>query len=183
MTRKASSARGCGRLVDEHDPVKGLLFDGRIAENFKLTTGNWVNVGILRMQLLKAGAPLVQDSVITGHNRDYIGAILFLNLEACRTLTGLPATTPAADLYQQRAVGETIQQLLDTLAQTATGSSNRIVRATIATVPPSIDVGEITDKGSLNQRVILHHRVDLVAALYCEPKKAGIFEVTHAHGH
>lgn len=165
------------KFVDEHDPSKGLLFDGRIAEDFKLTTGTWVNVGILRMQLLKAGAPLVQDSVITGHNRDDVGAILFLNLDACRALTGVDATATATELYQHAAVRAKIQQLLNTLGQSATGSSNRIVRATIATVPPSIDVGEITDKGSLNQRIILRHRADVVETLYAEPPAEDIFVV------
>lgn len=169
------------KFVDEDEPSKGLIFDGRIAEDFKLTSGTWVNVGILRMQLLKAGAPLVQDSVITGHNRDDIGAILFLNLDECRALAGMDGSVMAAatveELAQQPAVRERIQALLDTLAQSATGSSNRIVRAVIATFAPSIDVGEVTDKGSLNQRVVLRHRADWVEALYAESMPDNVFTI------
>ncbi|MEZ4863428.1 MAG: feruloyl-CoA synthase [Caldilineaceae bacterium] len=163
------------KFVDEADANQGLLFDGRLTEDFKLTTGTWVSVGILRMQLLKAGAPIVQDSVITGHNRDDVGAVLFLNLDACRALAGLPTTASADEVYQHPAVRSKVQTTLDNLAQSATGTSNRIVRAVIATVPPSIDVGEITDKGSLNQRVILNHRAALVEALHREPRAEGVF--------
>lgn len=163
-------------FVNVDAPNKGLLFDGRIAEDFKLTTGTWVSVGMLRMNLLKAGAPMVQDSVITGHNRNYIGALLFLNLDACRALAGLTSDVSATAIYQHPAITHKVQQTLNSLAQSATGSSNRIVRAVIATMPPSIDVGEITDKGSLNQRVILRHRADLVEALYAEPRAANVFE-------
>jgi feruloyl-CoA synthase len=164
------------KFVDEDDPNQGLLFDGRIAEDFKLTTGTWVSVGMLRMNLLKAGAPIVQDSVITGHNRDYVGAMLFLNLDACRALTGLANDISAAEVYQHPAIRHKVQETLESLAQNATGSSNRIVRALIATTPPSIDVGEITDKGSLNQRMILRHRTELVETIYVEPKREYVFE-------
>lgn len=166
------------KFVDADAPNKGLLFDGRIAENFKLTSGTWVGVGNLRMALLKAGAPIVQDSVITGHNRDYIGALLFLNLDACRALAGLAIDVSAAEVYQHPAIRHKVQETLDGLARSSTGSSNRIVRAIIATTSPSIDVGEITDKGSLNQRVILRHRAEVVEALYRDPKGIGVFEVT-----
>lgn len=163
------------KFVDENDPNQGVLFDGRLAEDFKLTTGTWVSVGILRMQLLKTGAPLVQDSVITGHNRDDVGALLFLNLDACRALAGLATDVPAMEIYQHPMVRARVQQTLDDLARAATGSANRIVRALIATAPPSIDIGEITDKGSLNQRVILRHRADLVEKLYTQPKPTDVF--------
>ena len=129
------------------------------------------------MQLLKTGAPLVQDSVITGHNRDDVGALLFLNLDACRALAGLPADCPASEIYAHPVVSGKVQEMLDQLAQSATGSANRIMRALIATTPPSIDVGEITDKGSLNQRVILRHRSDLIESLYAESSSVDMFEV------
>jgi feruloyl-CoA synthase len=154
------------RFVDEADPNKGLLFDGRIAEDFKLSTGTWVNVGILKAKVLSAGAPVVQDVVIAGLDKEYVSAILFLNPQACRDLAALPADCPATDAYRHERIRQYIDQLLVTLSDTATGSATRIVKAVVALEPPSIDLGEITDKGSLNQRAVLTHRAALVNELY-----------------
>ncbi|MEZ4707975.1 MAG: feruloyl-CoA synthase [Caldilineaceae bacterium] len=164
------------KFVDENNPNKGLLFDGRLAEDFKLTTGTWVSVGVLRAQIVKLGAPIVREAVITGHNRDYVGALLFLHLDACQALAHLPAHTPPVEVYAHPTIHTRIQQLLDEMAAQATGISNRLERVTIAVEPPSIDVGEITDKGSFNQRAILEHRVALVKELYTNPKPAHTFE-------
>jgi feruloyl-CoA synthase len=166
------------KFVDANDPNKGLLFDGRLAEDFKLSTGTWVSVGMLRAAIVKAGAPIVQDAVITGHDRDFIGAILFVMLEACRALAGLPAAATPAEALAHAAVTNKVQDMLDMLAQASTGSANRIERALIADFAPSIDVGEITDKGSLNQRIILNHRAELVEEIYAEPKSARVFCVS-----
>jgi feruloyl-CoA synthase len=144
------------RFLDAEDPSQGLEFDGRLSEDFKLTTGTWVSVGPLRARLAAAGAPYLQDSVITGHDRDEVCALLFPNLQACR---GMPPEALRAHL----------QRALDRLAAEATGSSNRIARALILEQPPSIDAGEITDKGSINQRVVLRTRANLVELLYSEP--------------
>ena len=164
------------KFVDEANPDKGLLFDGRIAEDFKLNTGTWVSVGMLRMALIKAGTPLVQDAVIAGHDREYLGALLFLNLEACRAFIGLPASATAAEVWAHPLLHDKVQSVLDELACESTGSASCIARALIAHTPPSIDVGEITDKGSFNQRAILKHRAALVAELYAEPSGAHVFK-------
>jgi feruloyl-CoA synthase len=163
------------KFVDEAESDKGLLFDGRIAEDFKLNTGTWVSVGMLRAAVIKAGAPLVQDAVIAGHDRAYLAALLFLNVEACRAFVGLPASASAHEVLSSGVLRNKVQTVLDELASTATGSANFIARAVVAHEPPSIDVGEITDKGSLNQRIILRHRAAVVEALYAEPPAAEVF--------
>ena len=144
------------RFLDPEDPQAGLEFDGRLSEDFKLTTGTWVSVGPLRARLSAAGAPYLQDSVITGHDRDEVCALVFPNLQACR---GTP----------REALRGHLQRALDQLAAEATGSSNRIARAVLLEEPPSIDTGEVTDKGSINQRAVLRTRADLVELLYTEP--------------
>jgi feruloyl-CoA synthase len=144
------------RFLDPEDPQAGLEFDGRLSEDFKLTTGTWVSVGPLRARLSAAGAPYLQDSVITGHDRDEVCALVFPNLQACR---GMP----------REALRGHLQRALDQLAAEATGSSNRIARAVLLEEPPSIDTGEVTDKGSINQRAVLRTRADLVELLYTEP--------------
>jgi feruloyl-CoA synthase len=149
------------RFLDAEDPSQGLEFDGRLSEDFKLTTGTWVSVGPLRARLAAAGAPYVQDSVITGHDRDEVCALLFPNLQACR---GMPAEALRAHL----------QRALDHLAGESTGSSTRIARALLLEAPPSIDAGEITDKGSINQRAVLRTRADLVERLYAEPRSPDV---------
>lgn len=159
------------KFMDEANPDKGLLFDGRIAENFKLITGTWVTVGNLRFGALKDGAPLLQDLVITGHNEEYVGAILYLNHDECQKLAGGSAN----DLYNHPAVRAKVQEILDLLLSKSSGSSTRIMRAMIAKALPSIDIGEITDKGSLNQRVVLRHRADWVRSLYVDPSPADVF--------
>ncbi|GAB2575853.1 feruloyl-CoA synthase [Spirosoma areae] len=154
------------RFVDENEPDKGLLFDGRIAEDFKLSTGTWVNVGSLKAKVLSAGSPVVQDVVIAGLDKEYVSAILFLNPHACRELANLSPDCSATEAFLHERVQQYIDQLLLTLGETATGSANRIAKAVIALEPPSIDRGEITDKGSLNQRAVLKHRAKLVDELY-----------------
>jgi len=144
------------RFLDASDPRQGLEFDGRLTEDFKLTTGTWVSVGPLRARLVAAGAPYFQDCVITGHDRDEVGALVFPNAAACKAL--------AAGELRRIVAGA-----LARLAREATGSSNRIARALILEEPPSLDAGEITDKGSINQRAVLARRAALVEALYAEP--------------
>lgn len=154
------------RFLDEENPDKGLVFDGRIAEDFKLSTGTWVNVGILKAKVLAAGSPIVQDVVIAGLDREYIGAILFLNPEACKKNANLSLETSNEEAFLHESIQEFVEQLLKTLGESATGSATRIAKAVIAIEPPSIDLGEITDKGSLNQRAVLKHRAALVEQLY-----------------
>jgi feruloyl-CoA synthase len=158
------------RFVDPADPRQGLEFDGRTTEDFKLTTGTWVSVGSLRAKINASGSPYVQDSVITGHDRDALGALLFPNLEACRRLCpDLAHDAPACEVLAHAAVRARFRQLLDDLAREATGSSNRIARAMLLETPPSLDASEITDKGSINQRAVLKARAALLEELYAEP--------------
>ena len=145
----------------------GLRFDGRIAEDFKLATGTFVSVGPLRARVIAGGAPYVQDVVITGLNRKEVGALIFPSA-AVRTLAGLPADAPLTEVLRQPAVRARFQSLVTDLSLTATGSANRVARLLLLAEPPSIDKGEITDKGSINQRAVLKERDALVQALYDE---------------
>jgi feruloyl-CoA synthase len=154
------------KFLDENDPSKGLIFDGRIAEDFKLSTGTWVNVGILKAKVIAEGSPIVQDVVIAGLDKEFVGAILFLNVDACRKLTNHAIEISNEEVFQHHEIQNFIAKLLENLDKKATGSATRVVKAIIAYEPPSIDLGEITDKGSLNQRAILKHRAALVEKMY-----------------
>ncbi|MCS7102125.1 MAG: feruloyl-CoA synthase [Burkholderiaceae bacterium] len=154
------------RWVDAADPQRGLLFDGRVAEDFKLSTGTFVSVGPLRARIVTAGAPYLQDAVIAAPDRDEIGVLLFPRLEECRQLAGLPPQAAPREVLTAPPVRAFFQALVDRLWREGTGSSNRVARALLLEQPPSIDKGEITDKGSINQRAVLTHRAALVDALY-----------------
>jgi feruloyl-CoA synthase len=149
--------------IDDADPHRGLRFDGRIAEDFKLATGTFVSVGPLRARIVAAGAPYVQDAVITGLNRHEVGALL-VPAPAIRRLAGLPDGAAIDAVLASAPVVAHFQQLADTLAAQGTGSANRVARLHLLREPPSIDQGEVTDKGSINQRAVLKHRDALVQA-------------------
>jgi len=153
--------------IDPNDLHRGLRFDGRIAEDFKLATGTFVSVGPLRAKVIAAGAPYVQDAVLTGINLKEVGALI-VPTPAVRKLAGLPADAPMQAVLESAPVQAHFQQVLDQLAAGATGSASRIARMHLMAVPPSIDLGEVTDKGSINQRAMLKHRADLVEALHAE---------------
>ena len=155
------------KWIDETDVHLGLKFDGRIAEDFKLATGTFVSVGPLRGKIIAAGAPYIQDVVLTGINLKEVGAMVFPT-PAVRALSGMAADAPLADVLGSEAVLAHFQKVLNDLAKTATGSANRIARMCLLSEPPTIDKGEITDKGSINQRAVLSHRADTVAALHEE---------------
>jgi feruloyl-CoA synthase len=153
------------KFADPTDPRAGLLFDGRVAEDFKLATGTWVNVGPLRGRLLQAIEPYARDVVITGADRNEIGVLIFPNFEACRGLV----TARAADVSSDARVREEFRARLAAFASTSTGSSNRVCRAILLAEAPSLDAGEITDKGSINQRAVLERRAAIVDELYRQP--------------
>ncbi len=163
------------RFIDPAAPDKGLMFDGRIAEDFKLATGTWVSVGPLRARVIAAGAPYVQDVVVTGQDRDEVGILIFPHVESCRKLCAVlpPDATPAtqAQIVLDPAVHGYFARLIDELGAQSTGSASRITRALLLGDPPSIDIGEVTDKGSINQRAVLRARSALVEELYAEPQK------------
>ncbi|MGE0812720.1 MAG: hypothetical protein AB7O28_09140 [Vicinamibacterales bacterium] len=140
------------RFADPADPARGLVFDGRVSEDFKLLTGTWVSAGAVRVRLVAAGDPLIQDAVITGHDRDEVGALVFLS-PAARDL-------PRPDVHARLA------GMLRALAAEGAGSAATPARLLVLDEPPSIDGGEITDKGYINQRAVLARRQALVDGLY-----------------
>ncbi len=154
------------RFVDPAEPSQGLLFDGRIAEDFKLSTGTFVSVGPLRARVVAAGDPCVQDAVVTGLNRDDVGLLILPRIDNCRALAALPDDATAAEVLAAPKVRAFFQALVDRLYAAGTGSATRVARALVLVEPPDIDRGEITDKGSINQRAVLAHRAALVDALY-----------------
>jgi feruloyl-CoA synthase len=162
------------KWIDPDNFDKGFVFDGRVAEDFKLTTGTWVSVGPLRARIGHEGAPYLQDSVITGHDRKEVGMFILPNLEQCRKLAGLSPGAADKEVLNSAPVRAVFQQLVDRLYAQGTGSANRVARASVLIDPPSIDKGEITDKGSINQRAVLTHRAALVEALYANTDPAVI---------
>src|SRR5436305_7175113 len=163
------------RFDDPAHPEKGLLFEGRIAEDFKLATGTWVHVGPLRVSFIAHCAPYVKDVVIAGADRDCICALIFPDLEAWRRLApDLPKDASAADVIAHEGVRREFRFLLDSFAKQATGSSNRVARAILLDTLPSLDVGEATDKGSINQRMVLKNRAALVDELYADRPSARV---------
>jgi len=152
--------------VDAADHNKGLMFDGRIAEDFKLSTATFVSVGPIKASIVALGAPLVQDTVITGLNRDEVGALIFPRVEECRQFAGLSEAASVNEVLRHPKVNAFFQALADKLWQAGTGSANRVARLHLMSEPPSIDKGEVTDKNSINQRAVLTHRAALVEALY-----------------
>lgn len=162
------------RFVDSDDPSSGLVFDGRLAEDFKLSTGTWVSVGPLRARILAAAEGLAQDVVITGHDRGYAGALVFPNLAICRAAAGLSADAPAADVLTHPIVVQRFREALVALARESTGSSTFVERAVVLDQPPSLDAREVTDKGSINQKIVLQQRAALVEELYAQVPSARV---------
>jgi feruloyl-CoA synthase len=166
------------RFVDPGDVNKGFLFDGRLSEDFKLSTGTWVSVGPLRGRILSHFSPYVRDVVITGHDRDFVGILIFADLDACAAICpDLPPEAPMAVILAHPAVRERFQSLLENFAAGATGSSRRVVRAILLEEQPSLDAGEVTDKGSLNQRKVLERRAALVEELYAPEPSARVLRI------
>ncbi|MEM9937501.1 MAG: AMP-binding protein [Pseudomonadota bacterium] len=161
-------------FVDETDPNQGIIFDGRVGEDFKLSSGTWVSVGTLRPDLVAACSPLVFDAVICGQDKNFIGAMLW--------------PSPAAfEEYVKDAGGDQIAAFTKLTQDIAVkvgafnaaepGSSRRIKRFLILTAPPSIDAGEITDKGYVNQRLVQDLRADLVNSLFTAEAGPGVVQL------
>jgi len=157
------------KFADPNDPLQGLLFDGRIAEDFKLSTGTWVSVGPLRARVIDHFAPLVRDLVFAAPDRDFIGALVFPDVEACRKLAGLGAEATPAQIVADAKVRAAFAGLAKKLAAASPGSSMRVERLILMAEPPSMDKSEATDKGSINQRAVLKNRAALVDELYAMP--------------
>jgi feruloyl-CoA synthase len=156
-----------GKLADPDDPARGIVFDGRLAENFKLLSGCWVHVGELRTEVISAGAPVIQDVVVTGHDRRDIGLLVFPSLAGCRMLCGEGmGEAPLGDLIGRPEVRDKLLAGLAAHNAANPTSSRRIARALLLAEPPSIDAGEITDKGYVNQRAVRERRAELVELLH-----------------
>jgi len=164
------------RLADPDDVAQGFLFDGRLGEDFKLSTGTWVNVGPLRSRIIAHFSPLVRDAVITGHGRDTVGMLAVLDVDGCRGVcSDLPADADVAAVAAHPVVRRRFGELLRAFNTTATGSSMRIDRAIVLDAPLSLDRREVTDKGSINQSAVLAARALLVEQLYAEPAARDVF--------
>ena len=165
------------RFVDAAHPEHGLFFDGRVVEDFKLSSGTWVDVGGLRTRAVAALAPIAQDIVVTGHDRDDIGFLIFPNVAACRQLCpDLPANAPVDELLAHPTLCHRVAIALAALQRDGRGSSTYAARALLLVEPPSIDAGEITDKGNINQRAALARRAALVETLYRSPLDPSVIQ-------
>jgi feruloyl-CoA synthase len=140
-----------------------------VSEDFKLSTGTWVNMAAVRAAVIKAFAPYARDVVLTGLDRDHIGALLFLDLDAARGISAAFADADEVAIARHAGVRRIFQQRLDEMAARSTGSSNLVLRAIILDRAPSIDANEVTDKGSINQSAVMAARAGLVDDLYAEP--------------
>jgi len=184
LTREAFDAEGFYKIgdalkfADANQPALGLLFDGRLAEDFKLATGTWVSVGPLRARFVDHFAPFVRDVVVAGADRDDIAVLVFPEIEACRTLCAdRPSRDAASAILADTRVRQHFAALMNRLAASTPGSSMRVCRLLLLEDPPSLDVGEMTDKGSINQRAVLKHRAALVEELYAEPRSARVITI------
>jgi len=163
------------KFADPADPKKGLLFDGRLAEDFKLATGTWVSVGPLRAAFIAHFAPLVRDVVLAGPDRDDVTALVFPDPDACRKLApDLAANVPIAAVLADARVRGEFARRFSALLKASSGTSSRICRAILLAELPSLDIGEMTDKGSINQRAVLANRAALVDDLYADPPPAHV---------
>lgn len=154
------------RFADPDKPEAGLMFDGRVSEDFKLTTATWVSVGTLRVKGIECLAPLAQDIVVTGHDRDSVGFLVFPNIAACRQVSGLDAQAPLEQVLAHPSVRQGVLDGLRALHAASSGSSTYADRALLLATAPSVDDGEITDKGYINQGAVVQARAALVESLY-----------------
>ena len=161
-------------FVDPARPEQGLLFDGRVAEDFKLLSGTWVHVGSVRVAGISALSPIAQDIVLTGHDRDDIGFLVFPNIGECRRLAGLGDDAPVATVLAHPTIKERVREGLVRLKQQGGGSSTYPTRAMLMADPPSSEHGELTDKGYINQRAVLTRRADRVLELYSDVPDSSI---------
>ncbi|MDB5430147.1 MAG: AMP-dependent synthetase and ligase [Caulobacter sp.] len=160
------------RLYDPEDVSKGLVFDGRVTENFKLSSGTWVSVGNLRLDLIEALAPLISDCVIAGHDKDYVAVLAWPRPTEAAAVAGLPVGTSLSEMIASPAVRRHLEAAMAAHNAIAGGLSRRVARLVLLEEPP---VGEeIADKGYINQRATLARRAELVKALYADQPGEGV---------
>ena len=165
------------RFVDVNNIQKGLIFDGRLAEDFKLNTATWVHTSVLRSQLILAGKGLIHDAVITGHDREFIGAIIFPGIAYCKSLTG-EQNLSYQQIIKHPAVKHKLREVLTELAVKSTGSSNLVQRGLFANFLLNMDSGEITDKGTINQKLVLLHHPETIQKMYSATIENEVIDVT-----
>jgi feruloyl-CoA synthase len=166
------------RFADPAIPEKGIIFDGRLAEDFKLATGTWVAVGVLRVGVLAAASPALQDAIIAGENRESIGMLAWLNAAGCRKLIGCEAPLP--ELARHPSLREHVRRAIASWNADHSGSSQKIARVLLLPDIPSIDANEITDKGYINQRLALERRNADVERLFAAAPDADVLVVSLA---
>jgi feruloyl-CoA synthase len=164
--------------ADPEDLSAGFDFDGRIAEDFKLASGTWVSVGPLRARFIASCAPLVRDVVIAGINRDEVSALVILDLDGCRVINPTLGSDDIAAAAADPSIRDAFRERLAKFLAASTGSSTRIARAVLLDTPLSIDLGEVTDKGSINQRAVLDARAALIEALYSPTPPAHLITIS-----
>lgn len=165
-----------GTLVDAANPAEGIVFAGRVVEDFKLSSGTFVHVGSLRVAAIAAATPVIQDALVAGQDRPYVALLAWPNLEACRQVCGKPAAS-LQEVVREPAVIDCIRHGLAALNAAGGGSSMRVARVLLMTEPPSIDGNELTDKGYINQRASLERRAALVERVYAAQADPDVIEV------
>ncbi|GFE79451.1 feruloyl-CoA synthase [Steroidobacter agaridevorans] len=165
------------RLLDQNDPTRGLVFDGRIGEDFKLSNGSWVSVGPLRAELIAQLAPFVQDVVIACPDADYLTALIVPDVAACARALRLSHTPSHEEIAGDAVIKGLLRACLRVHARRNASSTRHIRRAHLLPSPPSLDHGEVTDKGSINQRAVLRNRSQLVAALYASVRRGDVIDI------
>jgi feruloyl-CoA synthase len=166
-----------GRVVDPSDPSKGLFFDGRTVEDFKLSSGTFVHAGALRVDAVAAAAPALQDAVVTGQDREYIGLLAWPSLDGVREIAGDAAASDLEAAAGSESVANHVRDRLREHNSSQGGSSTRIARVLFMDEPPSLDANETTDKGYINQRMVLSRRSDLIDELYSDPPSQRVIAV------
>ncbi len=164
------------RFEDPSDHKRGIVFDGRVSENFKLSSGTWVFVGGLRTNIVSAATSIIQDVAITGHDRDFLGVLVFPNVAGCRArCPNMPGDAPLEDILASQDLRDALTEALKSYNEENRGTSSRVARALLMAEPPNIDANEITDKGYLNQRAVIARRADLVEKLYSDDPEVLVF--------
>jgi feruloyl-CoA synthase len=156
------------KFVDPHEPAKGLIFDGRVTEDFKLSSGTWVSVGTLRAEIIAAASPLIQDCVVAGLDKEFVAVLAWPNMAAAREICADANLATPDEILRSQAVIDFVREGLRKHNKSAGGSSGKVQRLMLMSEPPSIDGHEITDKGYVNQRATLDRRAKLVEALYAK---------------
>ena len=183
LTKKAFDEEGyyslgdAAKFMDENDPAQGLVFDGRVTEDFKLDSGTWVSVGTLRAQAVAAGSPLIQDCVVCGQDKPFVGLLAWPLMSVAKEIAGDASLSGPDAIVSALKVREFVQKHFAAFNKESGGSSGRVKRVILMTEPPSVDGHEITDKGYVNQRATMDRRAGLVAKLYQNPPPPEVIEI------